>query len=83
MADMALSAIEQGLKSLGLAETTNIVVAADHGFSTISKDSKTSVAAKISYADVNANELPVGFLAIDLANALKKADAKAASLRSG
>ena len=70
-ADMALSAIEQGLKALDLAETTNIVVAADHGFSTIAKDSKTSVAAKGSYADVNANELPVGFLAIDLASALK------------
>ncbi|MEJ0036054.1 MAG: alkaline phosphatase family protein [Gammaproteobacteria bacterium] len=76
MADMALAAIEQGLKSLGLAATTNIVVAADHGFSTIAKDSKTSVAAKLSYADVNANELPVGFLAIDLASALKKTDTK-------
>jgi hypothetical protein len=75
-ADMALSAIEQGLKSLGLAETTNIMVAADHGFSTISKDSKTSVAARSSYADVTAGELPVGFLAIDLAGALKKSDAK-------
>ena len=76
MADMALSAIEQRLASLGLAETTNIVVAADHGFSTIDKASNTSVAAKGSYADVNAGELPVGFLAIDLTGALKKRDAK-------
>ena len=75
MADMALAAIEQGVKSLGLADTTNIVVAADHGFSTISKASRTSEAAKLTYADVNANELPVGFLAIDLAHALKKSDA--------
>jgi Type I phosphodiesterase / nucleotide pyrophosphatase len=76
MADMALSAIEQRLEALGLAETTNIVVAADHGFSTIAKDSQTSLAAKGSYPDVNAGELPVGFLAIDLTSALKKSDAK-------
>jgi hypothetical protein len=76
MADLALSAIEQRLKALDLAGTTNIIVAADHGFSTISKDSQTSVAAKGSYADVIAGELPVGFLAIDLTSALKKSDAK-------
>jgi hypothetical protein len=76
MADMALASIEQGLKSLGLADTTNIVVAADHGFSTISKASKTSEATKVNYADVNAGELPVGFLAIDLAHALAKSDAR-------
>ena len=35
-----------------LAATTDIVVAADHGFSTISKESKTSPAAQASYADV-------------------------------
>jgi Type I phosphodiesterase / nucleotide pyrophosphatase len=72
--DAALAAIAQGLDSLGLAVTTNIVVAADHGFSTISKVSKTSPAAKLAYADVNANELPVGFLAIDLAIAFQKED---------
>jgi hypothetical protein len=76
VADMALSAIEQRLKTLGLAETTNIVVAADHGFSTIAKDSQTSPAAKGSYADVSAGELPVGFLAIDLASALRESDSK-------
>jgi hypothetical protein len=77
-ADMALASIEQGLKSLGLAESTNIVVASDHGFSTISKASSTSPAANSSYPypDVNAHELPVGFLAIDLAAALQKSDAR-------
>ena len=42
---------------LGLAATTDIVVAADHGFSTISKQSSTSPAAKADYRDV-----PKGFL---------------------
>jgi hypothetical protein len=69
-ADMALASLEQGLKSLGLADTTNIVVSADHGFSTVSKASATSLAVKQNFADVNANELPPGFVAIDLANAL-------------
>jgi hypothetical protein len=75
-ADMALASIEQGLKSLGFSETTNVVVAADHGFSTISKASRTSPAANSSYPypDVNAHELPVGFLAIDLTVALQKSD---------
>jgi membrane-anchored protein YejM (alkaline phosphatase superfamily) len=41
-ADTALASIEQALKALGLYDTTNIVVAADHGFSTISKASNTS-----------------------------------------
>jgi hypothetical protein len=75
-ADGALAAIEQALKSLGLAETTNIVVAADHGVSTISKASKTSPAAKLSYDDVNRGELPLGFLAIDIATALQKEDSQ-------
>jgi hypothetical protein len=73
-ADGALAAIEQALTSLGLAETTNIVVAADHGFSTISKQSMTSPAAKSHFADTNSGELPVGFLAIDLTAALRKHD---------
>src|SRR5262249_25143022 len=54
----------------GLTATTDIVVAADHGFSTISKESKTSPAAKASYGDVPPGMLPMGFLAIDLAKAL-------------
>jgi hypothetical protein len=75
-ADSALASIEQSLKSLGLGDSTNIVVVADHGFSTISKASKTSLAARQSYPDVTVNELPAGFLAIDIAAALQKEDRK-------
>src|SRR5262249_11964628 len=38
--------------------------------------SKSSPAAKIAYEDTNAGELPLGFLAIDIATALQKQDAK-------
>jgi arylsulfatase A-like enzyme len=69
-ADANLAAIRATLDTLGLASTTNIIVSADHGFSTISKQSTTSPAAKAIYADVPASHLPPGFLAIDLATAL-------------
>ena len=70
-ADANLDAIMGALASLGLDKTTDVFVTADHGFSTISKQSKTSPAAKIDYADVPRGELPPGFVAIDLAEALK------------
>jgi hypothetical protein len=69
-ADDNLRTIRQALEDLGLAATTDIVIAADHGFSTISKESETSPAAKARYADVPPGFLPPGFLAIDLAKAL-------------
>jgi hypothetical protein len=69
-ADDNLAAIRQALDALGLAATTDIIVAADHGFATISKESKTSPAAQASYADVPPGLLPPGFVAIDLAKAL-------------
>jgi len=69
-ADDNLAALRQALDDLGLSETTDIVVSADHGFSTISKESKTSPAAQASYADVPAGLLPSGFVAIDLSMAL-------------
>jgi hypothetical protein len=62
--------IRQTLDDLGLAATTDVIVAADHGFSTISKESKTSLAAKTKYADVPPGFLPPGFLAVDLAKSL-------------
>jgi hypothetical protein len=65
-ADIALSLLEAALEQLGLAATTNIVVAADHGFSTIRKEGSNSHAAQEHYPDVSAGELPLGFLAIDL-----------------
>lgn len=69
-ADDNLAELRQALDQLGLAATTDIVISADHGFSTISKESKTSAAAQASYADVPAGLLPPGFVALDLAKAL-------------
>jgi hypothetical protein len=69
-ADDNLAELRNALDELGLAATTDIVIAADHGFSTISKESKTSPAAQATYADVPAGLLPPGFVAIDIAKAL-------------
>src|SRR6516225_1311204 len=69
-ADDNLKRLRDTLGELGLAQSTNIIVAADHGFSTISKQSQTSAAAKATYDDVPAGFLPGGFLSIDLAKAL-------------
>jgi Type I phosphodiesterase / nucleotide pyrophosphatase len=69
-ADNNLAQLRKALDDLGLSATTNIMIAADHGFSTISKESKTSPAAKVSYEDTPKDFLPMGFLAIDLAKAL-------------
>jgi hypothetical protein len=69
-ADDNLRQIVRAVNDLGLGETTDIMVAADHGFSTISKQSKTSLAAQTKYADVPAGFLPPGFLAVDLARSL-------------
>lgn len=69
-ADDNLKRLREALDELGLADTTNIVISADHGFSTISKQSDTSAAAKATYADVPAGFLPPGFVALDLARTL-------------
>jgi hypothetical protein len=69
-ADDNLAQLRKALDELGLAASTNIIVSSDHGFSTISKESKTSPAAKMSYGDTPKDFLPMGFLAIDLAKAL-------------
>jgi Type I phosphodiesterase / nucleotide pyrophosphatase len=69
-ADNNLAQLRKALDELGLAATTNVIISADHGFSTISKESKTSPAAKASYEDTPKDFLPMGFLAIDLAKAL-------------
>src|SRR6202140_399859 len=70
LASINLAQLRKALDDLGLAGSTNIVIAADHGFSTISKESKTSAAAKASYEDTPKDFLSIGFLAIDLAKAL-------------
>src|SRR5438270_3213302 len=70
-ADNNLAQLRRALDDLGLAASTNIMISSDHGFSTISKESKTSPAAKITYEDTPSGFLPMGFLAIDLAKALQ------------
>ena len=69
-ADDNLAQLRKALDELGLSASTNVIVSSDHGFSTISKESKTSPSAKMSYEDTPKDFLPMGFLAIDLAKAL-------------
>ena len=69
-ADDNLAALRKTLDDLDLSATTNIIVSADHGFSTISKESKTSPSTKGTYKDTPAGFLPLGFVALDLAKAL-------------
>ncbi len=69
-ADDNLAQLRKGLDDLGLAATTNIIISSDHGFSTISKESKTSPSVNGTYDDTPKGFLPMGFLAIDLAKAL-------------
>src|ERR1043165_5628408 len=69
-ADNNLAQLRKALDDLGLTASTNIIISSDHGFSTISKESKTSPSAKMSYEDTPKDFLPMGFLAIDLAKAL-------------
>jgi hypothetical protein len=69
-ADNNLAQMRKALDDLGLTATTNVMIAADHGFSTISKESKTSPSAKATYEDTPKDFLPMGFLAIDLAKVL-------------
>ena len=69
-ADGNLRRLREALAALNLAATTNVIVAADHGFSTVMRDSGTSPAARRKYADVVSGHLPPGFVALDLAEAL-------------
>lgn len=69
-ADDNLAAIMAALETLGLDKTTDVFITSDHGFSTISKTSKTSPSARARYADVPEGQLPPGFLALDLAHDL-------------
>jgi arylsulfatase A-like enzyme len=69
-ADDNLAQLRKALDELGLSASTNIIVSADHGFSTISKQSKTSPSAKATYDDTPKDFLPMGFIALDLAKAL-------------
>jgi arylsulfatase A-like enzyme len=65
--DDNLARVRHALATLGLEDRTDLIVSADHGFSTSSKESETSPSAKATYADVPASRMPPGFLAIDIA----------------
>lgn len=86
-ADHDLAELLAALKSLGLDQTTDVIITSDHGFSTISKESATSFAATQTYKDVVPNFLPSGFVAIDLAHGLDMSmldpDAKYAPIAAG
>jgi hypothetical protein len=69
-ADDNLASIREALRALGLLDRTDIITVADHGFSTISKESRTSSTVKTKFADTREGQLPLGFLALDLAQAL-------------
>jgi len=69
-ADDDLARIRATLVELGLFDSTDIIVTADHGFSTISKESQTSSTVKTKFSDTPAGHLPFGFVALDLAHAL-------------
>jgi Type I phosphodiesterase / nucleotide pyrophosphatase len=85
-ADDNLKQIQTALKDLGLDGDTDVMLTADHGFSTISKQS-TSFATTQHYDGVPDGQLPPGFLAIDLAHALgmplRDPDAKNADVPAG
>ena len=69
-ADDDLARIRSTLNELGLLDTTDVIVVADHGFSTISKDSQTSSTVKTKFPDTLSGHLPLGFVALDLAHTL-------------
>ena len=71
-ADDNLAQILAALRELGVAGQTDVVVVSDHGFSTISKQSRTSFAGRQTTAGVPTGFLPKGFVATDLAHALDK-----------
>jgi hypothetical protein len=70
-ADDDLARVRAALGELGLLETTDIIVVADHGFSTIGKESKTSATVRTKFPNTPAGQLPLGFVALDLARALE------------
>ena len=69
-ADDDLARIRSALSELGLLDATDIIVTSDHGFSTIGKESQTSSTVKTKFADAREGQLPLGFVALDLARAL-------------
>jgi arylsulfatase A-like enzyme len=68
-ADTTLGELLAALKEQGLDKTTDVFVTADHGFLTVSHTSATSPSAK--FGDPPSTETALGFLAVDLASALR------------
>jgi arylsulfatase A-like enzyme len=66
-----LQKLRDAVKALGLDGNTDIVVTADHGFSTMSRQTPDSPAARFAYRDVKPGFLPQGFLDIDMSISLK------------
>ncbi len=69
-ADRALGDLLESIDALGLTATTDVIVASDHGFSTVSHASASSASAKQRYRGVAAGDVPPGFVALDLAAGL-------------
>ncbi len=69
-ADDDLARIRSTLNDLGLLDSTDIITTADHGFSTIAKESQTSPSVKTTFSDTVPGHLPMGFVALDLSHAL-------------
>jgi arylsulfatase A-like enzyme len=70
-ADAELGRLLASLDEQGLTATTDVILASAHGQSTVFKESATSFAATRIYPDLPPAMLPPGFLAIDLARALR------------
>jgi len=70
LADDDLGAILSALHEQGLQASTNVLVTSDHGFSTVSKQSKTSATTHINFPNVPQGQLPPGFLGMDLSMTL-------------
>ncbi len=69
-ASQALGRLRDALKAQGLEASTDIFVTADHGFSVVSREGKTSYSLTQTYRDWPKGVLPTGFVGIDLAHAL-------------
>ncbi len=69
-ADSQLGALLKALKDAGLDKTTDVFVTADHGFLTVAHASTTSPSAHMDPV-TPLTELSPGFLAVDIASALR------------
>jgi arylsulfatase A-like enzyme len=69
-ADDTLASILEAVHALGIDNTTNVFLTADHGFATIAKATLTSTVARAANPGGAPADLPSGFLAADLAAGL-------------